>query len=310
MADIERALRRIKLSDLRLLQAVIERGGMAKAAAHLNLSQPAVSKAIAMLEHTVGMRLLDRTAKGVVPTVFGETLLSGGVAVFDELKQSLARIAYLANPDQGSLRIGCSEAGAAGFVPTVIDRFAARRPGVAFEIVTADPATLIERELPQRTIEFAICAVPTRAPQAQVDVVHLFDDRHVIVASRRSRWARARKVSLAALAKEPWVLPPAWSEPGRLIADAFRKAAVEPPTRAIAAFSLPLCLQLLATGRYIAMLPEVMARLNGPLPLKVLPISFPVIARPVGIVTLKGRSLGPLAQRFMRKAREMARAIG
>jgi DNA-binding transcriptional LysR family regulator len=310
MADIDRALRRIKLSDLRLLQAVIERGGMAKAAAHLNLSQPAVSKAIAMLEHTVGMRLLDRTAKGVVPTVFGETLLSGGVAVFDELKQSLARIAYLANPDQGSLRIGCSEAGAAGFVPTVIDRFAARRPGVAFEIVTADPVTLIERELPQRTIEFAICAVPTRAPQAQVDVVHLFDDRHVIVASRRSRWARARKVSLAALAKEPWVLPPAWSEPGRLIAAAFREAGVEPPTRAIAAFSLPLCLQLLATGRYIAMLPEVMARLNGPLPLKVLPISFPVIARPVGIVTLKGRSLGPLAQRFMRNAREMARAIG
>jgi DNA-binding transcriptional LysR family regulator len=256
------------------------------------------------------VRLLDRTAKGVAPTVFGESLLTGGVAAFDELKQSLARIADLANPDHGSLRFGCSEAGAAGFVPTVVDRFAARRPGVAFEIVTADPVTLIERELPQRAIEFAICAVPTRALQAQIDVVHLFDDRHVIVVSRRSRWASARKVSLAALTKEPWVLPPAWSEPGRLIADSFRKASAEPPTRVITAFSIPLCLQLLGTGRYIAMLPEVMARLSGHLALKVLPISFPVIERPVGIVTLKGRSLVPLAQRFLDSAREVAKGIG
>jgi DNA-binding transcriptional LysR family regulator len=309
MPDLDGALRRIKLSDLRLLQAVIERGGMAKAAAHLNLTQPAVSKAIAGLEHAVGVKLLDRTTKGVAPTVFGESLLFGGVAVFDELKQSLARIADLANPDQGSLRIGCSEAGAAGFVPAVIDRFTARRPRVAIEIVTADPATLIERELPQRAIELAICAVPTRAPQAQVVVKHLFNDRHVIVAARRSRWASARRISLAALGKEPWVLPPAWSEPGRMIADAFREAGVEQPIRAIAAFSIPLCLQLLATGRYIGMLPEVMARLSDHLPLKVLPISFPVIERPVGIVTLKGRSLGPLAQRFMDTAREVAGGI-
>jgi DNA-binding transcriptional LysR family regulator len=72
MPDTDRALKRVKLSDLRLLQAVIERGGMAKAAAHLNLSQPAVSKSIATLEHAIGVALLDRTAKGVTPTAFGE----------------------------------------------------------------------------------------------------------------------------------------------------------------------------------------------------------------------------------------------
>jgi DNA-binding transcriptional LysR family regulator len=309
MPNTERALRRVKLSDLRLLQAVIERGGMAKAATHFNLSQPAVSKSIATLEHAIGVKLLDRSAKGVTPTVFGEALLSGSLAVFDELKQSLARIADLANPDQGSLRIGCSEAGAAGFVPTAIDRFAMRRPGVAFEVVTADPATLIERELPQRAIELAICAVPTHAPRTHVDVTHLFNDRHVIVASKQNRWARARKVTLGNLAKEAWVLPPSSSEPGQLIADAFRKAGAEPPIRVVAAFSIPLCLQLLATGRYVSMLPEVMARLSGPLPLKVLPISFPAIERPVGIVTLKGRSLGPLAKRFVKSVCELATGI-
>ena len=160
MSDPERVLRRLKLSDLRLLQAVVEWGGMAKAAAHLNISQPAVSKAMGTLEHALGVRLLDRTSRGVEPTEFGKALLSGGTAVFDELKQSLGRIAFLCDPNVGQIRIGCSEAGAAGFVPAVIERFARRRPRVAFHVTTTDPVTLVERELAQRRVDLAICAIP------------------------------------------------------------------------------------------------------------------------------------------------------
>src|SRR5437660_5964432 len=105
----DRTLRRLKLADLRLLHAVVQWGGMAKAAAHLNISQPAVSKAIAALEHTLGVRLLERHSQGVEPTVYGRALLKGGIAVFDELKQSLKQIEFLADPTAGELRIGCTE---------------------------------------------------------------------------------------------------------------------------------------------------------------------------------------------------------
>ena len=101
----DRALRRLKLSDLRLFHAVVQRGGMAKAAAHLSISQPAVSKAIAALEHTLGVRLLERHPQGVEPTLFGRALLKGGIAVFDELKQSMKEIEFLADPTAGELRI-------------------------------------------------------------------------------------------------------------------------------------------------------------------------------------------------------------
>jgi DNA-binding transcriptional LysR family regulator len=306
MPEIESTLRRLKLSDLRLLQAVVEWGSMAKAATHLNISQPAVSKAVAALEHALGVRLLDRTSKGVEPTMFGEALLSGGTAAFDELKQSLGRIHFLSDPDGGLLRIGCSEAGAAGFVPTVIERFSRDRPRVTFEVITVEPVALLGRELPQRTIDLAICAIPRGKPGTEVEIVPLFDDRHVIMASNRSRWARLRKVTLADLAKGAWVLPPATSEPGRLIVEAFRRANVEPPRQSVAAFSVPLCLNLLATGRYVAMLPEVMAQLSGHLALKVLPVPFPAVARPVGAVTLKGRSIGPLTRLFIECAKEVA----
>src|ERR1044071_5606615 len=103
--DPERLASRIKLSDLRLLRAIVDRGGIARAARQLNMTQPGVSKALAAMERTLGVRLLDRGRSGVSPTRYGEALLSGGLIVFDELQQSVARVLYLADPTTGDLRI-------------------------------------------------------------------------------------------------------------------------------------------------------------------------------------------------------------
>jgi DNA-binding transcriptional LysR family regulator len=63
----DRARRRFKLRDLDVLMAVIDAGSMGKAAARLGMAQPAVSKAVADLEHMLGARLLDRSRQGVEP---------------------------------------------------------------------------------------------------------------------------------------------------------------------------------------------------------------------------------------------------
>src|SRR5437764_4371667 len=118
----DRTLRRLKLSDLRIFHAILQRGGMAKAASDLNISQPAVSKAVAALEHTLGVRLLERHSRGVEATIYGRALLKGGIAVFDELQQSVKEIGFLADATAGELRIGCTEPLAAGFIPEIIDR--------------------------------------------------------------------------------------------------------------------------------------------------------------------------------------------
>src|SRR5215831_13057056 len=76
--------RRLKLRDLHVFSVVVERGSMAKAAAHLGVSQPAVSEVISDLEHALGVRLLDRSPHGVEPTIYGRVLLKGGTAAFDE----------------------------------------------------------------------------------------------------------------------------------------------------------------------------------------------------------------------------------
>ena len=101
--------RRLRLRDLHVFATVVQRGSMAKAAQHLGVSQPAVSEVISDLEHVLGVRLLDRSAKGVEPTIYGDALLKRSVAAFDELKQSVRDIAFLSDPTEGELRIGCTE---------------------------------------------------------------------------------------------------------------------------------------------------------------------------------------------------------
>ena len=305
----DRILRRLKLSDLRLFHAVVQWGGMAKAAAHLNISQPAVSKAIAALEQSLGVRLLDRNPQGVVPTVYGEELLKGGLAVFDDLKQSVKQIEFLADPGSGELHIGCTDAGAAGFVPAVIERLSRQYPRVTFYVTTADPLTLTEQELPRRKIDLALGAVPGAILNSNIQAEILYDDRHFVMAGPHSKWVRRRRIALADLIDEPWILPPRDSIMGVQIAEVFRADGVEPPHTTVVSFSIPLRHHLLATGRFLTMHPVVMARLASHLPVKLLDVRFAGIPRPIEIMTLRNRTLSPLAQLFIACAHELAKPL-
>ena len=114
MELIDRVAYRLKLRDLRLLDTVVRLKSMVKAAAQLNISQPAVSKAIAELEHMLGVRLVDRGRQGIEPTPHGRALLKRGAAIFDELRQGVTEMEFLSDPTAGEVRIATSETMAAG----------------------------------------------------------------------------------------------------------------------------------------------------------------------------------------------------
>src|ERR1043166_686062 len=97
----DRIGRHIRLQDLHVLMAVVQAGSMNKAAVLLNTRQSAISRSIAELEHAVGVRLVARSALGVEPTRYGRALLDGGAAAFEDLRQALTNIAFLADPSAG-----------------------------------------------------------------------------------------------------------------------------------------------------------------------------------------------------------------
>src|SRR5262252_9405459 len=117
----DRIGRRMKLHDLHVLMAVVQAGSMSKAAQILNTTQPAVSRSIADLEDAIGVRLLDRGRHGAEPTEYGRALLDGGTAMFDDLRQAVKNIEFIADPTVGEVRIGATDPLIAGVVPAILE---------------------------------------------------------------------------------------------------------------------------------------------------------------------------------------------
>jgi DNA-binding transcriptional LysR family regulator len=306
----DRIGRRLKLRDLHILLAVVQRGSMAKAATELAISQPAVSKAIADMEHTVGLRLLDRTRHGIEPTTYGRVLIKRGMTIFDELKQAAQELDFLADPTVGELRIGSSESMAAGLLPAIIDRFSRQYPRVVLTVAQAVFATMQYRELRERSVDLLLGRnyVPLAEDDLESEV--LFDDQPVVVSGRQSRWARSRRLELADLSHEQWILPPGDSLPRVGTAEVFRASGLDVPEAPLTTLSIHISLQLVATGRFVTMLPRSILRFSGrDRLLKVLPIKLPILPRPVAIMTLKNRTLSPVAQRFIDCARAVAKPM-
>jgi DNA-binding transcriptional LysR family regulator len=305
----ERTKRRLKLRDLDILLAVVEAGSMGKAAKRLNISQPAVSKAIVELEDALGVRLLDRGRRGVVPTAYGIALAKHSVTVFNDLRYGIQAIDFLSDPTRGEVRIGTTEPIATAIVLPAIDRLSRKYPrALSFHVLPGDTASLY-KDVSERNIEVAICRMIGRLPdELAADV--LFYDAFSIVTSAKNPLTRRRKLALADLANEPWTLLPFDSFFGSVIAEAFRANGLEPPRPTVASLSINIQNELLATGRFLTVLPGFMLKVRRRnLALKALPVALPNAPMPIGLVTLKNRTLTPLAQLFIENVRDLTKPM-
>src|SRR5215475_11607862 len=140
----DRIGRRMKLHDIHVLMAVVQAGSMGKAAALLNTTQSAISRSIADLEHTIGVRVLDRSPHGVELTNYGQALLKRSIVVFDELKQSIQDIEYISDPGSGELAVGTSAPHSEGIVLSVLDRLSRQYPKIVVQVVVGGILELCE----------------------------------------------------------------------------------------------------------------------------------------------------------------------
>ena len=306
---VDRIGRRIRLRDLHILLAVTECGSMSKAAAQLSISHPVVSKTISNLEQSLGVRLFDRSPHGVELTAYGKVLLDCGVVVFDEMRQGLRQIEFLTNPDTGELRVGCPEVEIAGIMPSVVDNFLKQYPRARLQVVHANTSMMQFDELRSRNVDLLIGRVPPDLAEDDLNVSNLFSESLVGVAGRDSPWSRRRRLELAELVDQPWVLPPYDSVRGPLIADIFRANGIQPPHPSVATLSLQLTITLIATGRFFGFVPRSVARASaGQSQLCMLPLRIRHHRIAVDVITIKNRTPSPLAKRFIDCAREYVTA--
>ena len=204
----DRIGRRMKLHDIHVLMAVMQAGSMGKAAALLNTTRSAISRSIADLENSVGVRLLDRGPQGVAPT-----RIRAGAAQTRHRRIRRAQAGRQGHrvslrPGAGELCIGTGAPHSQGVVLAVLDRLSRQYPRAVFQVILAGTLELHER-LRERRIEIAFTRMAEYVPPEDIEQHALFEDPHVVVVGVQNPWARRRKIKLADLAHEPWT----WASP-------------------------------------------------------------------------------------------------
>jgi DNA-binding transcriptional LysR family regulator len=199
---------------------------------------------------------------------------------------------------------------AAGFVPVVIDRLTRRYPQLSFRMSLGDANSLQLHDLRERKVEFAIARMLAPEPEPDMQAELLFYEQVFVAAGAGNKWLGRRRIKPAQLVNEPWILAPPEIVEGSPIVEAFHAMGLTIPEARVIGMSLPLRNGLLATGRFLTIVPGSVLRFGAERTLlKALPVDMPSWRLPVAILTLKNRTLSPLAQLFLACAREIAKPL-
>lgn len=304
----ERVGRKLKLRDLHTLQVVSTVGSMAKASHELGLSQPAISKAIAEMEQALGVPLLERSSTGVEITPYGSLLVDRVRVIFDEVRQGVEDIRLLADPAQGEVRIGTTEA-LTVLLADIIDRLTGKYPRVTFHVSVSDTTTLM-RELREREIDIVVTRWNARNAADDVLADVFYDAPLAVLAHRRHPLVREKSLELSDLRNERWTLSPPDSFLGRMVGDAFRRHRVDLPKSAVTSLSIYMRLTLLASGRFITMLPNsILQHPTDKTWLRELPVRINDASGRIAAITLKQRRARGTVELFRQACREMSSTV-
>ena len=305
----DRIGRRLRLKDLHTLQTIAELGSMAKASSRLALSQPAISKAIADMEHTVGAALLERSSRGVELTECGRLLVERTRVVFDEIRQGVTEIVQISDPAQGLVRIGTTEPVTA-VVSEIIGHLVRKYPGIRYHVLVGDRDAL-EQALRERTLDVALTRwAPSPVAEDLVAEV-LFRSSLAVMAERRHPLLRRKgKLRLADLMEEQWTLSPSDSFLGRAGVDLFRRHKLPLPPTVVTTISIYMRLNLLASSRFITLLPtQILRHRSSSAWLRALNVNLGDTSAPIASITLKGRRAKGAVELFRNASRDVCKAM-
>jgi DNA-binding transcriptional LysR family regulator len=308
---VNRLARRVKFRDMNVFHAVAHAGSMARAASDLAVAQPVVSKTIKALEESLGVRLFDRSTKGIELTDYGEVLLAKTRVVFAEIDEAIKGIEFLKDPTVGEVRIASPESMNIGLLPMIIDRFMTAHPGATLQVLQANTFPLDFRPLRERKVDMMLGRIAPKLEERELEAEVLFHEELVAVVGRQHPLARKRSVRLSDLLDEKWILAPVDTAAGSLWAEAFDSTGLPLPKISISTFSMNLRNSLISAGRFVTMMPRSVWKFTAAQSSAVvLPMKLNLQRAPVAIVTIKGRSLSPMADRFANAIRLECKAQG
>jgi DNA-binding transcriptional LysR family regulator len=287
---------RIDFLGLHAFVAIAERGSFQNAAAHLNLSQTALSHRIRKLEEDLGVKLLSRTTREVSLTQAGLNLLPKVKDTIESLAISLGELRHEGRSRQETVSIGCLPTIASGRLPRALQRFQERHPNVAVRIYD-NSASEISDLVQSGTVEFGITLVASH--RWDFDIEMLIKDPFTLVCPEEHPLASQPSVSWSDLSGEP-LIRVSQQTGNRMIIDDALGSRREGLNWRFEVQHLQTAIALAAAGVALTVVPRMALDAVDERGLKLVPLRNPSITRQIGIVSRRGAPLSPMADDLRR----------
>jgi len=251
----------MRLQHLQLLLTIAHTGSLRASAEALNVTQPALTKALKQLEEEFGTMLVVRTPKGVRLAPAGELLATRAATVLREIDRAREEVRWHTRHAQATVTVGVSPAAALMLAPQAVSRFQARWPQVRVRLVDALYPTALAR-LRSGELDLALGPLPAVGLGRDLEARALIDSPEVIAARAGHPLARSRH--LAELADARWVLTGPTQGPGDPAHLQLEKMGLPPPRVTLECESFSTLLAVLPQMDAVALMPRRFFESHGP----------------------------------------------
>jgi len=299
-------LSRLKLRQLKLITVVAEEGNILRGSQTLNIAQPAATKSIKELEQALGVRLFDRSSRGVTPTVYGDVMIRHAKLILTQLRHASEELDSLEEGLSGRINIGTLLAASPTLLPRSIAIMREQRPNIAVTVVDGTNDKLMP-SLRTGDLDIVLGRLPDYREREGLTQELLYDEPVAIVVGQKNPLAKKKKISLGDLCDLPWIMPSVQTSLRRQIETAFRSEDLEPPADVVESVSILTNHSLLLDTDMVGAMPYQVASVQQGL--TILPISLAAQAGRVGATTRSDVELSATARYFMTVVRGVAEDI-
>ncbi|GLQ86522.1 LysR family transcriptional regulator [Dyella flagellata] len=288
----------VNLRQLRVFLAVARQRHFRRAAEHLHLSQPAVSRQVAELEAELGVRLFDRSTREVVPTESGRYLESAIERVLDELEGVLDHVHSEGERRRGKIRIASVPTLSASLMPLCIADCVREYPELTIQLHDQSQ-TLVLDSVRGGEVDFGLAIEPPEAGEFDSEVI--MHDPFCLACRPDHPLAQHKTVSWRKLQGQPLVLLDYSSGSRRLIDQLLQRHGVQ--ANVVQQTGHPhTAFRMVEAGLGVTVTPTLS---SPPTTLAVRPL-IPTERRAIMLIHRRQRSLSPLATLVWNRLRELA----
>ncbi len=229
------------------ISTILEHESINQAAAHLNVSQPSLSKALRSVELALGLPLVQRTARGVAPTEAGAVLIKAVRSARTSIGAALADIESLTAKRTHEVRLASTPLAAALMLPRAVALSQQRRPAIKIRAVETHRSTSM-LQLQRGELDIVLCPAEDGPGDPRLIRENLFEDDLAPWVRATSPIGDDASVKVADLARHDWILPQRESSLFHLIERAMNKVGLVIKGQIFESSSVPICKSLLLSA--------------------------------------------------------------